>query len=102
MDSMECTRYHNEGLTATSRFLAPACPFDKTKESNGAVTPASLFTPGRRQARLKSRDFWLGAGSEPARAGASPRSQGFLQFQSSTISAKFDGATTGVAWWVTS
>ena len=43
----------------------------------------SLFTPVRRRARLKSRDLRLGAGG----ACASPRSQGSLQFQSSTISS---------------
>ncbi len=28
---MECTQYHNEGFTATSQFLAPACPLTKRR-----------------------------------------------------------------------
>jgi hypothetical protein len=39
---MECTQYHDEGFAATSSFLAPACPFNKTKESNGPVTSAHI------------------------------------------------------------
>ncbi len=39
---MECTQYHDEGCAVTSRFLVPSCPFNKTKESKGPVTPAHI------------------------------------------------------------